>query len=96
MLAACGSEPAGSSDASTEGGEPDAKADVIAYGMAERAVVEIARRLDRDPADALADIPGTVIATSHQPLTGSTHRYTSVRTRASLPNFPGSTAILSR
>jgi uncharacterized radical SAM protein YgiQ len=44
----------------------DAKADIIAYGMAERAVVEIARRLDRDPADALADIPGTVIATSDQ------------------------------
>ena len=44
----------------------DAKADIIAYGMAERAVVEIARRLDRDPADALADIPGTVISCREQ------------------------------
>ena len=39
----------------------DARADIIAYGMAERAVLEIARRLDRNPADGLAGIPGTVI-----------------------------------
>jgi uncharacterized radical SAM protein YgiQ len=39
----------------------DAKADIIAYGMAEQAVVEIAGRLDRDPADPLAAIPGTVV-----------------------------------
>jgi len=48
----------------------DAKADIIAYGMAERTVVEIARRLDPPNRpdsggagclDTLADIPGTVI-----------------------------------
>jgi uncharacterized radical SAM protein YgiQ len=41
----------------------DARADIIAYGTAERAVVDIARRLDRAPADALDGIPGTVTRT---------------------------------
>lgn len=44
----------------------DAKADVIAYGMAERAVVEIAHRLKADPNDDLKNIPGTVISVSSQ------------------------------
>jgi uncharacterized radical SAM protein YgiQ len=40
----------------------DAKADIIAFGMAERAVVEIARRLAVDPKDNLGNIPGTVVS----------------------------------
>lgn len=39
----------------------DAKADILAYGMAERPVIEIARRL-RDGAGSLEGIAGTVIA----------------------------------
>jgi uncharacterized radical SAM protein YgiQ len=44
----------------------DAKANILAYGMAELAVVTIARRLSQDPQDNLAGIPGTVIVTSGQ------------------------------
>jgi len=44
----------------------DAKADIIAYGMAERAVVEIARRLAADPKDNLGNISGTVISVRNQ------------------------------
>jgi uncharacterized radical SAM protein YgiQ len=39
----------------------DAKADLLVYGMAERAIAEIARRLSRSEAvDKFTDIPGTV------------------------------------
>ncbi len=44
----------------------DAKADIIAYGMAERTVVEIAQRLKVDPNDKLKNIPGTVISVNKQ------------------------------
>jgi uncharacterized radical SAM protein YgiQ len=44
----------------------DAKADIIAYGLAERAVVEIAHRLKGDLEDNLKNIPGTVISVSKQ------------------------------
>jgi len=41
----------------------DSKADLLVYGMAERAVIDIARRLERRaPAEALRGIPGTVRA----------------------------------
>jgi len=45
----------------------DAKANIIAYGMAERAIKEIARRLNQNPAEDLAAIPGTVIAAGARP-----------------------------
>jgi uncharacterized radical SAM protein YgiQ len=41
----------------------DAKADILVYGMGERAILEIARRLNRgDAASALDEIRGTVVA----------------------------------
>ncbi|WP_421862348.1 YgiQ family radical SAM protein [Motiliproteus sp.] len=47
---------------------PDAKADLLLYGNAERALLEVAERLDQgEPVSELTDIRGTAVMRSHLP-----------------------------
>lgn len=57
----------------------DSRADILVYGMGERQVVEIARRLSSgDTPESILDIPGTVVSVKKVPDDGML-----------LPDFPG-------
>jgi uncharacterized radical SAM protein YgiQ len=49
----------------------DARADILVYGMGEKAVIEVARRLDSDSAANLTGIRGTAVIVKDLPASGS-------------------------